>query len=136
MEDDISRRAKQGEKLERSVKELSDELLKANEILRKMQSELRGAHGKIKLRNKIAVEQEKVIAEREKELEVLRDEQRRAISQLNEKESIVKRLTEQLENSLEKLNESKQLLKTNENGTCYCRVLIFSSHLFLLLFVH
>uniref|UniRef100_A0A087X6N3 Spindle assembly abnormal protein 6 homolog n=1 Tax=Poecilia formosa TaxID=48698 RepID=A0A087X6N3_POEFO len=68
-------------KLEATVKSLSEELLKANGIIQKLQGE------------------------------DLQSAQRQLLS----KEEEVKELEEQLEMTLQKLNESKEVLKTNEN---------------------
>ncbi|KAF0294609.1 Spindle assembly abnormal protein 6 [Amphibalanus amphitrite] len=46
---------------EKTVKTVSQDLLKANDIIRKLQAETKAHHAKLKLRNQIAVEQERVV---------------------------------------------------------------------------
>lgn len=102
-------------KLEATVKSLSTELLKANEIIKKLQGEIKTLVGKLKLKNTVTVQQEKLLTEKEQQIQceqkVLQDT--RQSLQLKEEEII--KLQEVVEATTQKLEESKQLLKTNEN---------------------
>ncbi|KAK1896471.1 Spindle assembly abnormal protein 6 like [Dissostichus eleginoides] len=86
MEENAESKELHNRKLEATVKSLSEELIKANGIIKKLQGEVRGLVGKIKVKNTVTVSQEKV-----------------------------SKLKEQLETTVQKLNESREVLKTNEN---------------------
>ncbi|XP_042317629.1 spindle assembly abnormal protein 6 homolog isoform X4 [Sceloporus undulatus] len=102
-------------KLEGTLKSLSAELLKANEIIKKLQGDVKTLMNKLKLKNTVTIQQEKLLAEREEKLQKEHKELQQAESTLRGKEQEVCRLQEQLETTVQKLEESKQLLKTNEN---------------------
>ncbi|KAK3562413.1 hypothetical protein QTP86_033563, partial [Hemibagrus guttatus] len=102
-------------RLESTVKSLSEELIKANGIIKKLQGDLKALVGKIKVKNTVTVSQEKVLQETtdrlQREQRELQDTQHR----LRLKEDEVSKLQEQLESTVKKLDESKEVLKTNEN---------------------
>ncbi|KAM7106741.1 spindle assembly abnormal protein 6 homolog isoform 1-T2 [Ciconia maguari] len=103
------------EKLETTIKSLSAELLKANEIIKKLQGDLRTLISKLKLKNTVTIQQEKLLAEKEERLQKEQRELQEMGQSLRMKEQEVCKLQEQLETTIQKLEESKQLLKTNEN---------------------
>ncbi|KAM9242437.1 spindle assembly abnormal protein 6 homolog [Dugong dugon] len=102
------------EKLEATIKSLSAELLKANEIIKKLQGDLKTLMGKLKLKNTVTIQQEKLLAEKEEKLQKEQKELQDVGQSLRIKEQEVCRLQEQLEATVHKLEESKQLLKNNE----------------------
>ncbi|CAK6975031.1 spindle assembly abnormal protein 6 homolog [Scomber scombrus] len=102
-------------KLEATVKSLSEELIKANGIIKKLQLEVRGLVGKIKVKNTVTVSQEKVLQETSDKLQNVEKDLQRAQQQLIIKDEQVSKLKEQLETTVQKLNESREVLKTNEN---------------------
>ncbi|XP_024908063.1 spindle assembly abnormal protein 6 homolog isoform X3 [Pteropus alecto] len=101
-------------KLEATIKSLSTELLKANEIIKKLQGDLKTLMGKLKLKNTVTIQQEKLLAEKEEKLQKEQKELQDVGQSLRNKEQEVCRLQEQLEATVQKLEESKQLLKNNE----------------------
>ncbi|XP_073907006.1 spindle assembly abnormal protein 6 homolog isoform X2 [Castor canadensis] len=101
-------------KLEATIKSLSAELLKANEIIKKLQGDLKTLMGKLKLKNTVTIQQEKLLAEKEEKLQKEQKELQDVGQSLRVKEQEVCRLQEQLEATVHKLEESKQLLKNNE----------------------
>ncbi|XP_072610614.1 spindle assembly abnormal protein 6 homolog isoform X4 [Vulpes vulpes] len=101
-------------KLEATIKSLSAELLKANEIIKKLQGDLKTLMGKLKLKNTVTVQQEKLLAEKEDKLQKEQKELQDVGQALRIKEQEVCKLQEQLEATVQKLEESKQLLKNNE----------------------
>ncbi|KAM6219234.1 spindle assembly abnormal protein 6 homolog [Rhynchocyon petersi] len=104
----------QQEKLEATIKSLSAELLKANEIIKKLQGDLKTLMGKLKLKNTVTIQQEKLLAEKEEKLQKEEKELQDVGQSLRIKEQEVCRLQEQLGATVQKLEESKQLLKNNE----------------------
>lgn len=101
-------------KLEATIKSLSTELLKANEIIKKLQGDLKTLMGKLKLKNTVTIQQEKLLAEKEEKLQKEQKELQDVGQSLRIKEQEVCKLQEQLEATVQKLEESKQLLKNNE----------------------
>ncbi|XP_034090964.1 spindle assembly abnormal protein 6 homolog isoform X2 [Gymnodraco acuticeps] len=102
-------------KLEATVKSLSEELIKANGIIKKLQGEVRGLVGKIKVKNTVTVSQEKVLQDTSEKLQSVEKDLQSTQQQLSSKEEQVSKLKEQLETTVQKLNESREVLKTNEN---------------------
>ncbi|XP_074524455.1 spindle assembly abnormal protein 6 homolog [Halichoeres trimaculatus] len=102
-------------KLEATVKSLSEELIKANGIIKKLQGEVRGLVGKLKIKNTVTVSQEKVLQETSEKLQTVEKSLQSAQQQLTTRDEQVSKLKEQLESTVQKLNESKEVLKTNEN---------------------
>ncbi|KAM6967459.1 spindle assembly abnormal protein 6 homolog [Aplochiton taeniatus] len=102
-------------KLESTVKSLSEELLKANDIIKKLQGDIKGLVAKIKVKNTVTVSQEKVVQETSERLlntqKELQDNQR----QLKQRDEEVSTLKEKLEATIQKLDESRDVLRTNEN---------------------
>ncbi|KAM5293493.1 spindle assembly abnormal protein 6 homolog [Glossophaga mutica] len=101
-------------KLGAAVKSLSAELLKANEIIKKLQGDLKTLMGKLKLKNTVTIQQERLLAEKEEKLQKEQKELQDVGQSLRNKEQEVCKLQEQLEATVQKLEESKQLLKNNE----------------------
>nr|XP_009920007.1 PREDICTED: LOW QUALITY PROTEIN: spindle assembly abnormal protein 6 homolog [Haliaeetus albicilla] len=91
LEESTEKKQSHIEKLETTIKSLSAELLKANEIIKKLQGE-----------------KEERLQKEQRELQDMGQS-------LQMKEQEVCKLQEQLETTMQKLEESKQLLKTNEN---------------------
>nr|XP_056701475.1 spindle assembly abnormal protein 6 homolog [Euleptes europaea] len=115
LEENTEKKQIQIGKLEATLKSLSAELLKANEIIKKLQGDVKTLMSKLKLKNTVTIQQEKLLAEREGKLQKEQRELQEAESSLREKEQEVCKLQEQLETTVQKLEESKHLLKTNEN---------------------
>ncbi|XP_060088242.1 spindle assembly abnormal protein 6 homolog [Heteronotia binoei] len=115
LEENTEKKQIQIGKLEATLKSLSAELLKANEIIKKLQGDVKTLMSKLKLKNTVTIQQEKLLAEREEKLQKEQKELQEAEKSLREKEQEVCKLQEQLETTVQKLEESKHLLKTNEN---------------------
>ncbi|XP_070795456.1 spindle assembly abnormal protein 6 homolog [Pituophis catenifer annectens] len=115
LEENAEKKQLQIGKLETSLKALSTEFLKANEIIKKLQGDVKTLMNKLKLKNTVTVQQEKLLAEKEEKLQKEQKELQEVESSLREKEQEICKLQEQLEATVQKLEESKHLLKTNEN---------------------
>ncbi|XP_029639150.1 spindle assembly abnormal protein 6 homolog [Octopus sinensis] len=102
-------------KLENKVKAISVEVKKGNEIIRKLQSENKNYHAKVKLRSQIASEQEKVISEKDDLIENMQVELKTLKENSSKKEDENEKLKTNLENVTKKLEECNEMLKTNEN---------------------
>ncbi|XP_029285406.1 spindle assembly abnormal protein 6 homolog [Cottoperca gobio] len=115
MEENAGSKELQSKKLEATVKSLSEELIKANGIIKKLQGEVRGLVGKIKVKNTVTVSQEKVLQETSEKLQNVEKDLQSTRQQLISKNEQVSKVKEQLETTVQKLNESREVLKTNEN---------------------
>ncbi|NXS52024.1 SAS6 protein, partial [Brachypteracias leptosomus] len=115
LEESTEKKQSHIEKLEITIKSLSAELLKANEIIKKLQGDLKTLMSKLKLKNTVTIQQEKLLAEKEERLQKEQRELQEMGQSLRVKEQEVCKLQEQLEATVQKLEESKHLLKTNEN---------------------
>ncbi|NXY48827.1 SAS6 protein, partial [Ceuthmochares aereus] len=115
LEESTEKKQSHIEKLEITIKSLSAELLKANEIIKKLQGDLKTLMSKLKLKNTVTIQQEKLLAEKEERLQKQQRDLQETGQSLRMKEQEVCKLQEQLETTVQKLEESKQLLKTNEN---------------------
>ncbi|XP_048707054.1 spindle assembly abnormal protein 6 homolog isoform X2 [Caretta caretta] len=115
LEESLEMKQLQIGKFETTVKSISEELLKANEIIKKLQGEMKKLMEKMKLKNAVTLQQEKILGEKEQTLQKERLELNNVKWVLQQKEEEVLKLQEQLDITVQKLEESKQLLKTNEN---------------------
>ncbi|XP_053323642.1 spindle assembly abnormal protein 6 homolog isoform X2 [Spea bombifrons] len=115
LEESLEQKQLQTGKLEATVKSLSEEIIKANEIIKKLQTDMKKLMEKIKLKNTVTMQQEKLLGEKDQALQKEKSELSNVKHTLKIKEDEVLKLQEQLDNTTEKLEESKQLLKTNEN---------------------
>ncbi|KAM3619006.1 uncharacterized protein V6R79_001559 [Siganus canaliculatus] len=115
MEESAESKELQIRKLEATVKSLSEELIKANGIIKKLQGEVRGLVGKIKVKNTVTVSQEKILQDTSDKLQHVEKELQSTQQQLVTKDEQMVKLKEQLETTVQKLNESREVLKTNEN---------------------
>ncbi|XP_078656679.1 spindle assembly abnormal protein 6 homolog [Branchiostoma floridae x Branchiostoma belcheri] len=115
LEESLEQKQVQIAKMETTIKSMSEEILKGNEIIKRLQGDLKGYMSKMKLKNAVTTKQEKVLTEKERELDRASQELKTVRDQLKQKEEENRKLNETLESTMEKLEESKQLLKTNEN---------------------
>uniref|UniRef100_A0A8C8RUK4 Spindle assembly abnormal protein 6 homolog n=1 Tax=Pelusios castaneus TaxID=367368 RepID=A0A8C8RUK4_9SAUR len=115
LEESLEMKQRQIGKLDTTVKSISEELLKAHEIIKKLQGEMKKLMEKMKLKNAVTMQQEKILGEKEQSLQKERMEFHNVKQALQQKEGEVLKLQEQLDTSVQKLEENKQLLKTNEN---------------------
>lgn len=103
------------EKRETTIKKLSGEILKANEIIGRLQEGVRQEQDKTKLRGHIAQEQEKLLSDRDRELAECREEIRESkqvIEDLNTRQRDLQKTEEERKTKIEEL---EKIIKTNEN---------------------
>ncbi|XP_002738317.1 spindle assembly abnormal protein 6 homolog [Saccoglossus kowalevskii] len=115
LEETINQRESHLHKMEKTVKASSEEVRKGNEIIKRLQGELKASMAKMKLKNSVTTQQEKLLNEKEQQVRKHSEELSALKVDFKTKEEENKKLTESLENTMQKLEESKQLLKTNEN---------------------
>lgn len=115
-EDDVESKNQKNTKLESSVKTLSGEMIKANEIIKKLQNEVKSYHSKLKLRTQVSSEQEKLLSEKGRQLDEVRKDEENLKVRLEKKEMDIKKMKDSIDNLEEKLSKSTEQNKTNENG--------------------
>merc|ERR1712025_663631 len=103
------------EKRENAVRNVTGELMKANEIIRKLQEGVKQEQGKSKLRGQIATEQERLLVEREKELGECREQLKEGKDGMSKIYSKVEDLNNLLLEKNSKIEELEKVIKTNEN---------------------
>ncbi|OQR70632.1 spindle assembly abnormal protein 6-like [Tropilaelaps mercedesae] len=74
LEENIEHKQGQLERREEGIKTMSDDIIKANEIIQKLQTEIKTYHSKLKVRADVIMKQEEVIELKDKELSSLRDQ--------------------------------------------------------------
>jgi len=99
-----------------SLRSLSDELVKANEILTKLQNELASSKSKLKLRTGIALEQEKLLDTKHKEVGQLETKMEGLIRDARDAQSKVDELKEHVKTLQHQLEEKDKIIKNNDNG--------------------
>ncbi|NP_001120503.1 spindle assembly abnormal protein 6 homolog [Xenopus tropicalis] len=102
-------------KLEVTIKSLSAELLKANNIIKKLQGDMKNLMSKLKLKNAVTVQQEKILAEKEKQIQEEQRQLQEVKQNLRLRQEEFDKLQEQLQQTEQNLMDSKEKLRINEN---------------------
>ena len=100
--------------LEQNLKSATEDNNKANDIIRKLQEDLRISYGKLKLKNSVTVQQEKVISEKSSTLEKTVLHLKTVESDLKLRNEEVEKLREELKSANGKLDENQKILESNE----------------------
>ncbi|KAG5462758.1 MAG: hypothetical protein BJ554DRAFT_3651 [Olpidium bornovanus] len=116
LEDSLNLYKTQNARLEETMRKATEEISKGNEIIQRLQVELRSCKSKIKLKNMVTLQQEKLLDERAHTLETQQKEiaglQEAAAKRGEELEAARKRIDE-LQN---RLDDSKRVIEENANG--------------------
>ncbi|XP_077500296.1 spindle assembly abnormal protein 6 homolog isoform X1 [Amblyomma americanum] len=100
---------------EAAVKTLSDDIVKGNEIIKRLQGELRTYHAKLRLRSEVITKQEDVLTEKEQQVQSLvRKVDDLELASKN-KETELARTRQRMEEVEQKLAECQKQVKTSEN---------------------
>ncbi|CAB4063897.1 SAS-6 [Lepeophtheirus salmonis] len=101
-------------KRENAVRSVTQELMKANEIIKKFQEQARSQHQKVQLGSNVVQEQERLLSEKETELESIRTQ----LKSIKEKQNSMELQSQEFElNDNEKnrrIEELDKQIKTNE----------------------
>lgn len=114
LDQDLTEKTALVRKREISVKSVSQELVKANEIIKKFQSQVLNEHSKVKSNERALQEQEKLLSCKNEELNTLREELKTAtdkVTDLNQQKSDLETKCHKLE---EEVSALEKKLKTNE----------------------
>ncbi|XP_076236885.1 spindle assembly abnormal 6 [Calliopsis andreniformis] len=115
LEDLVADKESQLQRKQNSLRNLSDELVKANEILTKLQNELASTKSKLKLRTSIALEQERLLDTKQKEVGQLENKMENLIKEAKDAKTEVENLKEQLKIHQTQLEEKEKIIKNNDN---------------------
>ncbi|KOC62868.1 Spindle assembly abnormal protein 6 like protein [Habropoda laboriosa] len=115
LEDLLTEKEGQLQRKQNSLRNLSDELVKANEILTKLQNELASTKSKLKLRTSIALEQERLLDTKQKEVGQLENKMESLIKETKDAKIEVEILKEQLKTQQNHLEEKQKIIKHNDN---------------------
>eukprot|EP00842_Homolaphlyctis_polyrhiza_P001760 jgi/Hompol1/2585/HPOL_001429-RA len=106
----------QNARFEESLKRATDEITKGNEIIRKLQTEIKNSRSKLKLKNVVTLQQEKLLDERAAAIETLQKElvvQKDAHSKKVEDYNALRDKSDELKM---KLDEAKAIIEDNNRG--------------------
>ncbi|XP_016914992.1 spindle assembly abnormal protein 6 homolog [Apis cerana] len=115
LEDLLTEKEGQLQRKQNSLRNLSDELVKANEILTKLQNELASTKSKLKLRTSIALEQERLLDTKQKEVGQLESKMENLIKETEDAKTEVENLKEQVKTQQTQLEEKEKIIKNNDN---------------------
>ncbi|XP_076276307.1 spindle assembly abnormal 6 [Lasioglossum baleicum] len=115
LEDLLADKEGQLQRKQNSLRNLSDELVKANEILTKLQNELASTKSKLKLRTSIALEQERLLDTKQKEVGQLENKMENLVKEARDAKAEVENLKEQLKILQNQLEEKEKIIKNNDN---------------------
>ncbi|TPX46521.1 hypothetical protein SeLEV6574_g03192 [Synchytrium endobioticum] len=115
LEDALEMYKAQNARLEEGLRKASDEINKGNEIIRRLQSELKAAKSKVKLKNVVTLQQEKLLDERAATI----DQQSKDVTAM--KESLQKKTEEaeslqaRVEELTKKVDEGRHIIEDNNH---------------------
>lgn len=115
IQEDLQKKVKQVEKLERLMKQQACEVTKANGIIKQLQKELKVTQNKAKLRGQVATEQEKVLTAKESELEEVQTALQDLRDRLQAEEGRREQGEIQISRLQASLEEAKKTIENNEN---------------------
>ncbi|XP_003707193.1 spindle assembly abnormal 6 [Megachile rotundata] len=115
LEDLLAEKDGQLQRKQNSLRNLSDELVKANEILTKLQNELASTKSKLKLRTSIALEQERLLDTKQKEVGQLESKMESLMKETKDAKAEVENLKEQIKIQQNQLEEKEKIIKNNDN---------------------
>lgn len=114
-ESSLAQKERQITKLDTAFNKASQEVLKGNEIIQKLQLEIRNIKSKLKMRTMVTTQQENILAERDKTIDALRVEVESLRKSVSLKEEELVKSETAAKETRERLDEAKEQLKTNEN---------------------
>lgn len=115
LEELLTEKDGQLQRKQNSLTRLSDELVKANEILGKIQNELASTKSKLKLRTSIALEQERLLDAKHKEVGQLENKIDTYTKEVRDTKAEVDNLKEQVKNLQTQIEEKEKTIKNNDN---------------------
>lgn len=126
LEESLEHKQGQVERREAGIKTMSDDILKANDIIQKLQTEIKTYHSKLKVRSDVIMKQEEVIESKDRELKALKDRINAGVDLNNkENESRVQHLEKQVahkDSVIQWLNKKLNELQGHKVDTPFLKV--------------
>jgi spindle assembly abnormal protein 6 len=111
----LEQQNRQVTKLDTAYRQLTQEVKKGNEIIAKLQGEVKDLKSKLKVRNMVTMKQEEVINEKGKEIDTYRNEVKTLSETVRAKDGDVDKLKREIGTLQETCEQQKETLKNNEN---------------------
>ncbi|EGF78297.1 hypothetical protein BATDEDRAFT_90789 [Batrachochytrium dendrobatidis JAM81] len=105
----------QNVRFEEGMKKSRDEITKGNEIIRKLQTELKATKTKLKLKNVVTLQQEQLVTERGNTIESFQKEIASTKEMLSKKNEETSTLREKIEDLTKKIEEGKAIIVDNNH---------------------
>ncbi|KAK1137451.1 hypothetical protein K0M31_001961 [Melipona bicolor] len=115
LEDLLTEKESQLQRKQNSLRNVSDDLVKAHDILTKLQNELASTKSKLKLRTSIALEQERLLDTKQKEVGQLEVKMENLMKEAKDANTEIENLKEQLKTQQSQLEEKEKIIKNNDN---------------------
>ncbi|XP_076756469.1 spindle assembly abnormal 6 isoform X2 [Xylocopa sonorina] len=115
LDDLLTEKEGQLQRKQNSLRNLSDDLVKANEILTKLQNELASTKSKLKLRTSIALEQERLLDTKQKEVGQLEIKMENLMKEMKDAKTEAENFKEQVKMQQNQLEEKEKIIKNNDN---------------------
>ena len=108
----------QASKSEDSLKTAQDEIKKGNDIIQRLQNELRSTKSNLKMKTAVSAQHERLLEERQRLLTTQQNELIELREKLHVAELAVKQMQTQLSVATKQLEERRKTIENNENGLC------------------
>ncbi|XP_008553655.1 spindle assembly abnormal protein 6 homolog isoform X1 [Microplitis demolitor] len=115
LEEMLAQKENQVQRKQNALKNVSDEVIKANEIIKKLQNDLESTKSKLKLRTGIALEQERLLDVKQKELGELQSKLDEQTKELKALKTELDSLKDQLKTMQTQLEDKEKIIKNNDN---------------------
>jgi DNA repair exonuclease SbcCD ATPase subunit len=115
LEDSINNLKEQNADLDAKFKQATEEIAKGNEIIRKLQTEVKSVRSKLKLKTVLSLQQEKLLDERQHSLDHLQKELTLAQELAAKKQESVDELNRKVTELTKKVEESKGIIEDNNH---------------------
>lgn len=115
----------QSTELEQQLSVSVGEINKANEIIMKLQSDLKNSKSKLKLKSVVTVQQEKLIEEKQAFVEATQKELAEVKELLSRREQETDALRKNNESLKQQVEDGKKVISENNNGTDKCSLIMY-----------
>ncbi|KAH0545771.1 spindle assembly abnormal protein 6 homolog isoform X1 [Cotesia glomerata] len=115
LEEMLAQKENQVQRKQNALKNVSDEVIKANDIIKKLQNDLESTKTKLKLRTGIALEQERLLDAKQKELGEMQSKLDELTKELKATKTELDSSKDQLKIIQSQLEDKEKTIKNNDN---------------------
>ncbi|CAG5093737.1 Similar to SASS6: Spindle assembly abnormal protein 6 homolog (Gallus gallus) [Cotesia congregata] len=115
LEEMLAQKENQVQRKQNALKNVSDEVIKANDIIKKLQNDLESTKTKLKLRTGIALEQERLLDAKQKELCEMQSKLDELTKELKATKTELDSSKDQLKIMQSQLEDKEKIIKNNDN---------------------